>query len=71
MQTQNGRGGGLTSAHAMRCRPSSTSPLSAPPCGRPPVIAATRLSACASAADLRYLSFFSAFEPVDADWIVM
>ena len=71
MQTQNGRIGGLASPHALHCRPSSTSPSSAPPCGRPSAIAASRSSACASAADLRYLPCSSAFESEDAVWIVM
>ena len=68
VQAQDGRGGGLASAHAFRCRPSSTSPSSASPCGRPPVIAATRSSACASAAVLRYTSCLSAFKFFDGSW---
>eukprot|EP00966_Prymnesium_polylepis_P271307 6268581-Prymnesium_polylepis.1 len=39
----------------------------ASPCGRPSAIAAlSRSPACASAANLWYLSFYSAFEPEDA-----
>eukprot|EP00966_Prymnesium_polylepis_P257883 5957183-Prymnesium_polylepis.1 len=51
----------MHTCNALSTVASSTSPSSASPCGRPPVIAATRLSACAGTADLRSLSFFSAF----------